>query len=97
MSVLSLDLESDVESAVVAWWQFRGLMTTKLNGEGQRGKPDRVFWAPKGKAIIIEFKRHGEEPTRLQKFYLDAFKTNGYTVAWFDNANAAIQFLLSHL
>lgn len=86
-------LEKDIEHAVTEWWREQGYLTTKLNGQGQRGKPDRVFWIPGGKPAIIEFKKPGQEPSDLQLYWLKQFERHGYRTAWFDDAELAKAYL----
>lgn len=89
-----MPLEKDVEGRVVHWWEkIRGLPTTKLNGQNNRGKPDRVFWAPNGTPVIIEFKAPGEKPSKLQEHHLAQFYALGYAVAWYDEAEPCIEYL----
>lgn len=83
-------LESSIESKVVRWCKAHDVLTTKLSGPGHRGKPDRVFWLPGGCPVLIEFKAPGKKPTKLQRFWLDAFTELGYDVYLFDNAEDAI-------
>lgn len=57
------DLEADLENKVVKWaWTTYGILGSKLKILGETGYPDRVFWIPGGKPLLIEFKRPGEEP-----------------------------------
>lgn len=87
-------LEKHVERRVVQWWTGElGLPTTKLNGQNSRGKPDRVFWAPNGTPVIIEFKAPGEKPSKLQEHHLAQFYALGYAVAWYDESAACMEYL----
>lgn len=76
-------LESEVESAVVRYAEERGCVSLKLNGEGNRGKPDRAFFY-KGRCLIREVKRPGEKPTVGQLRWLERFTAAGFDAGWFD-------------
>jgi len=49
------------------------------------GVPDRIFFVPGGRALIIEFKHRGEVPEELQEWYLTKLLADGYTVGWCDS------------
>lgn len=88
-------LERHVEKTVCIWADARGIKHTKLNGFGQRGKPDRVFWIRGGRPALIEFKRPGEEPSRLQRYHLEEFKALGYQVSVVERADEGVAWLES--
>ena len=71
-------LEKDVEEDVKKYAEKRGCMTIKLNGEMNRGKPDRLFFY-KGRTLVIEFKKPGGKATELQQSWLTKFEANGFT------------------
>ena len=54
-----------------------GIASTKL---GQNDFPDRIFWIPRGRPLLIEFKRPGEKPRLKQKFVHDYLRSLGYEV-----------------
>ena len=59
-------LERVIENRVVREAEAAGILVRKLNGEGQRGWPDRMFCIPGGRPLFIEFKREGEDARKLQ-------------------------------
>lgn len=71
-------LEKFSERKVVAWCKKHGVLTTKLGGQGQRGKPDRVFWLAGGWAVLMEFKREGGRVTKLQLRNQKAYQELGF-------------------
>lgn len=89
-------LESTIERKVVRWCKKNGVLTTKLNGFGDRGKPDRVFWV-RGGPILAEFKRPGEKLTKLQEHWRGIFFGLNYEVCVFRTADEAIEVLKLHL
>lgn len=83
-------LESALEKAVCNWADAHGILHTKLNLQGRRGWPDRAFWTLGGRPILLEFKRKGEMPTKLQLYVIKQLRKLNYVVEWFDNAEEAI-------
>lgn len=70
--------------AVRAGWR-----TYKLSFTGTRGAPDRIFGRNR-RAILIEFKAPGEEPTRQQlKRHEELVEDFGFEVYWADNLDDA--------
>lgn len=62
-------LETKTETAVVRWAQTRGILVTKMAGNPSlTGWPDRCFWLPGGKPVLIEFKRRGARPRQGEKY-----------------------------
>ena len=90
-------LESSIEREVVKWCKDHHVLTTKLSGMGQRGKPDRVFWMPEGKAVLAEFKRPGCIVTKLQLHNIHAYAELGFDVFVFYSAAQAITVLHRYL
>ena len=77
-------LEKEVESAIVRYAEERGVIAIKLNGPHDAGKPDRVFFY-NGRALIVEMKKPGEKPTRIQQAWLDKFTALGFRAICCDN------------
>lgn len=63
-----------------------GVRSIKLTPQGQRGWNDRLFWVPGGRPLLVEFKREGEEPRKLQTHRHETLRDLGYetmvAVAW---------------
>jgi hypothetical protein len=70
--------ESKLERDCVAWARDRGILVTKNDTRANKGVPDRVFWLPGGRSLVVEFKAPGKRPTALQKTLLDCLKDAGY-------------------
>jgi hypothetical protein len=85
-------LETELEKKVCRWAKQNGVLQSKLKIEGRRGWPDRAFWLPGG-PLMIEFKRAGEEPTKLQHYIHTSLRKQGYDVRWTDNYEVAIRWL----
>lgn len=86
-------LERTIEAAVLRWAKKQKLEHLKLNTMGRRSMPDRLFWVPGGKPVLIELKRPGFEPTKLQMNTMKKLKGLGYDVIWTDSAETAIEYL----
>jgi hypothetical protein len=82
--------ESSIERAVCKWADQRGILHSKLNPLGRRGWPDRAFWITGGKPLLVEFKKRGERPNKLQAYILKRLRSEGYDVNWLDNKKQAI-------
>jgi hypothetical protein len=88
-------LEKATEKKVVDWWRGMGGLQLKLNLQGQRGWPDRLFLVHNGQAIFIEFKREGEELRPLQEFRHKELGRLGYRVYTCDSVESAKAILAS--
>lgn len=58
--------EIGIEIEVVSYAESQGWMVRKVAYLGRRGAPDRWFFAPGGRLVMVEFKRPGEEPDLIQ-------------------------------
>jgi hypothetical protein len=43
-------------------WLYLGIKGSKLKNLSDTSWPDRLFWLPGGKPLLIEFKQPGYEP-----------------------------------
>jgi len=80
--------ESHVEEQSVDYAKTRGWMEVKLDGNGNNGKPDRVFLRG-GVAVFIEFKAPGEPPSRLQVYWCKILRKQGFDFHLVDNIQDA--------
>ena len=67
-----------------------GIGSLKVNVRGNTGWPDRIFWVPGGKPLIIEFKTPDGELSPKQKYHIERLKKDGYNVEVCDNAIDAL-------
>lgn len=82
-------LEIALERRAVAYARTLGIEAIKLNLQGRRGWPDRVFLARGGRPLLVEFKRAGEglEPAqarvhrRLRRLGYDVHVVDAFTEA----------------
>lgn len=77
--------EEKIEQAVVAWAEARGWDAIKMNIQGNRGYPDRLFISQVGVHVWIEFKRPGEKPRKLQDYRLKALRKRSVHATWVDS------------
>ena len=88
-------LESKIErKAVDLVWQHLGIVGSKLVTPGDTGYPDRIFWIPGGRPLLIEFKRPDEEAKPKQEHIHDQLRKLGYQVEVHDNAIRAFQAVI---
>lgn len=78
-------LEGYVVSEVKAFAKSRGFTHRKVVYAGRRGAPDDWFFAPNRTLIIIEFKKHGKEPTAQQWRELKRLQEMGFDAHYIDN------------
>lgn len=85
-TVLEVNLESQfTDWAIVSL----GAIVYKIQGQGNKGNPDRIYLLPNGRHAIIEWKRPGEEPTKLQQLKHKRLREKNQPIKVFDNvANA---------
>lgn len=62
-------LEKLLEDKAVTYALGLGYLHFKMNALGSKGKPDQLFIAPHGLHLWVEFKRAGERPTALQRYW----------------------------
>ncbi len=74
-----------------------GVISSKLKVPGQTGFPDRLFWLPGGKPLLIEFKQPGEDPEPKQLHVHKQLRQLGYTVMVCDNKLSALQVVVNEL
>src|ERR1700761_1630652 len=73
-------LESYIEKKVVAYAKSKGIGSLKLNVQGRRNEPDRIFFVPGGKPLLIEFKRQGMYPRPGQQKRIEELVDLGYAL-----------------
>ena len=84
--------ESEVERPVCKWGEEHGITMQKQCGPNDRGKTDRICLY-QGVAAFLEFKRPGEEPTKLQWKYILDRRADGFEADWCDSVAGGIKFL----
>lgn len=83
--------ESTLEQWAVRWARARNIITAKL--KNCTGVPDRIFFTPGGKPLVVEFKRKGKKPHKLQPLYLAKLKADGYRAVSVDTQAAVVELL----
>jgi hypothetical protein len=89
----SLKLEKHEQSKFIRRCNAYGWEARKQETPGHAGEPDvRVLITDRhgrGHVAFVEFKRPGEEPTKLQMFRLKELRMRGFIAMWEDNADMA--------
>ena len=83
--------ESALESWCVKWARARGVVVAKLTECA--GIPDRVFFVPGGRPLIVEFKAVGLKPEELQSWYLRMLFNNCYIAVHIDSKEAFMKLM----
>lgn len=86
-------LEKDIERPVVKHARERGVEVIKLNLMGQIGWPDRQFFGPDRRLLLIEFKKPGEEASEYQAGIHERLRKRGHTVYVIDNVAEGIELI----
>ena len=87
-------LESDIERKVCELAATKlGIINIKLTSSGSTGYPDRIFWVPGGKPVMIEFKRPGGIVRPKQVYIHKLLRARGYQVEVCDNVEDAMSIL----
>lgn len=91
---MSSVLEISIENAFNDWASIElKAIIYKIQGQGNKGNPDRLYLLPNGRHAMIEWKRPGEEPTKLQKLKHKRLRAHNQPIEVFDNAADAKQWL----
>lgn len=83
----------DVEQPLREYAISRGWLFEKVTSASRKGWPDR-FAVRKGRVVLIELKRPGEEPNVQQLKRHRELRAYGLEVVWFNDLEAAKAFLL---
>lgn len=91
-------LESPIElQACSLVWRYLGIKGSKLKVLGDTSYPDRLFWVPGGRPLLIEFKRPGEPPEPKQSYTHNWLRSLGYEVQVHDSALKAFKAVIDHV
>jgi hypothetical protein len=85
--------EAAIEEPVVKRAERAGYFVRKVNWQGRRSAPDRVFSRADRGTVWIEFKDKGEEPTFGQKEEHKRMRAAGMEVHVCDNIDEAMRVL----
>lgn len=80
----------EYETIQLVWFHL-GIKGSKIKTPGDTSYPDRLFWLPGGKPLLIEFKVPGGDPEPKQDHIHDWLRELGYEVQVHDNAIDAFQ------
>lgn len=93
----TLPLEKLLEDKAVTYALGLGYLHWKMNALGSKGKPDQLFQTPYGLYFWVEFKRMGEDPTPLQRYWARQITTRRGLVYGCDNYEHAKSIFHNHL
>lgn len=89
-------LEASIERTSVKRMRDAQAECLKLNVQGRRGWTDYLVIPPNGRLFVIEFKRLGEEPRKLQLYLHKRLLDRNLPVYVCDNVAAAWGVYLRH-
>lgn len=84
--------ESKIEGNTKLYAKRNGIEWIKLNGQGNRGKPDNLFFMP-DRVFFIEFKAPGEDLEPLQKWWKKKLENKGFKVYVVDSKEKGRQVI----
>ena len=91
MRTLRRLLESATERKVVhSALTLYGVRSIKLDSRVSSGWPDRLFWVPGGRPLLIEFKKPGESLKPKQEHIANVLRDLGYAIEIHDDFNEAM-------
>lgn len=70
-----------------------GVENLKLNVKGNTGWPDRIFFLPGGRPLLVEFKRPGERSRPKQMYIISQLIANGYDAEVCSDAGVAVELV----
>lgn len=85
-------LERELEQDVRKYAEKRGWLWIKFTSPGYAGIPDR-FGARRGRIILVELKKLGEEPAPHQALVHQELRDHGVEVFVVDNLEDAMEIL----
>lgn len=85
-------LEKHIEQAVCRYAESEGCIVVKLNGPGDRGKPDRMFLR-NGVVLFIEFKKPGGRATPLQIKWQERLRASGFVAEFVDTVADGVRLV----
>lgn len=74
-----------------------GVRSIKLNLTGNTGWPDRLFFIPGGRPLLIEFKQPGETPEPRQRLIHAFLSYNNYDIETHTTTQGAVQAVTARL
>lgn len=87
--------ERTVERRFCRLCSQHGLKQRKLQDLGNRAYPDRTVYLGDGRTCCVELKRPGEKPSKEQLDMHKELRSLCIPVGWFDNADKAMEWVLS--
>lgn len=89
--VIRYGTENPIEAKVVAdARKIYGVVGIKLTPRGRRNYPDRLWFLPAGRVLLIEFKRPGDSPRKSQTNAHKNLALLGHTVYIVDDYHVAM-------
>ena len=81
-------LEKEIEKRICDYAASKGWLVYKFTSPARHAVPDRLFIAPGGRVIFVEFKRTGQKPTVPQEREHARMRAQGVAVYVVDTVDA---------
>lgn len=79
-------LEKEIEKKGNDYAESKGWLQFKFVSPSHRSVPDRIYFRD-GRTMLVEWKKNGEEPTKLQAKTIKEIQAQGIEVHVVDNCN----------
>lgn len=90
-------LEKDIEGPVCKYADARGVEHEKYKSQNRRGLADRIFFPGESRCFLIEFKKPGEKPRKLQTRVAVRMWRKGVPTYFIDNVEDGINVIKKEL
>jgi hypothetical protein len=89
-------LEKEIEAAVCRYARSLRFLYYKFTSPSRSFVPDRIFIAPGGRMLFVEFKQLGKKPTPMQAREHERLREQGCTVYVIDSVESGKAMIDAH-
>ena len=89
-------LEKEIEAAVGRYALARKFLNYKFTSPQRSFVPDRIFIAPGGRMLFVEFKQKGKKPTAMQAREHERLREQGCLVYVIDSVESGKAMIDAH-
>lgn len=83
-------LESAVQGKIIKQLEAIGCVVIKIIKANKNGIPDLLVLLPTGRAVFIEVKKPGGVASKLQQYYIELLRKQGFTAFICDDPKDAV-------
>lgn len=86
-------LESAVQGKIIKQLEAIGCVVIKIIKANKNGIPDLLVLLPNGRAVFIEVKKPGGVASKLQQYYIELLRKQGFTAFICDDPQDAVSMV----